>query len=98
MSPSLSIYNSQNDILLTGISTTTNAIEAYVSKDYGYTWVADGFVLPATTVSGSTASVVDAENYDIWLFCNGSGEIWRGRQNGTSWIETQTNYYKSRKR
>ncbi len=98
MSPSLSIYNSQNDILLTGISTTTNAIEAYVSKDYGYTWMADGFVLPATTVSGSTASVVDAENYDIWLFCNGSGEIWRGRQNGTSWIETQTNYYKARKR
>ena len=97
-SPSLSIYNADNDILLTGISTTTNAVEAYVSKDCGYTWVSDGFILPQTTVSGSVSSIVDAETHEIWIFCNGSGEIWRGMQNGTSWYDPQKTFYKARKK
>ena len=28
----------------------------------------------------------------VWLFCGGSGQIWRGRLNRMGWTENQTSF------
>lgn len=59
----------------------------YQSRDNGITWkynanykLPDGFDDQATKVSAT----VDADNF-IWLYCEGSGQVWRGRLNKLGW-------------
>lgn len=59
----------------------------YVSRDDGITWkqnssytFPDGF----NTDTNSVAMIADDE-YNLWLFCGTTGQIWRGRLNKLAW-------------
>jgi len=59
----------------------------YQSRDNGITWknstayqLPDGFDSTTTSVG----MLVDDE-YNLWLFCGGTGQIWRGRLNKMAW-------------
>lgn len=59
----------------------------YVSRDDGITWkqnssytFPDGF----NTETNSVAMIADDE-YNLWLFCGTTGQIWRGRLNKLAW-------------
>ena len=59
------------------------------SRDNGITWKEKKgvFVFPenmANTNAATISSVVD-KNKNIWLFCIGTGEIWKGRLNRAAW-------------
>lgn len=61
----------------------------YESRDGGITWKpATQVALPGGMGAQPTAMgvAVDADNY-IWLFCGGTGEVWRGRLNRLGWNE-----------
>ena len=53
----------------------------YVSHDNGITWISnDGFKLPEGLDTSATniTLVVDGDGF-VWLACEGTGEVWRGR-------------------
>ena len=59
----------------------------YQSRDNGITWkynpsyyMPEGFNTQATKVRAT----VDTDNY-IWLYCEGTGQVWRGRLNKLGW-------------
>ena len=61
----------------------------YQSRDNGITWkynkyyqLPDGFDYQATKV----LMYVDDDNY-LWLICEGTGQVWRGRVNKLGWEE-----------
>ena len=60
----------------------------YQSRDNGITWkynskynFPDGFENLLTT---NVTAVVDNDNF-LWLYCEGSGQVWRGRLNRLGW-------------
>ena len=60
----------------------------YQSRDNGITWkynskynFPDGFENLLTT---NVTAVVDNDNF-LWLYCEGSGQVWRGRLNKLGW-------------
>jgi len=70
-----------------GGSTKTAFSQIYQSRDNGITWKKNkafelpvGFDYNATSV----AMAVDA-NQCLWLFCGGTGQVWRGRLNRLGW-------------
>ena len=76
-----------------GKGTGACAVEAYSriyeSRDGGITWKkAAQVALPGGMGARPKAMgvTVDADNY-IWLFCGGTGEVWRGRLNRLGWNE-----------
>ena len=63
--------------------------EFYQSRDNGITWkynkyyqLPSGFDYSATKV----IMTVDNDKY-LWLFCEGTGQVWRGRVNKLGWNE-----------
>lgn len=61
--------------------------QIYQSRDNGITWknnpvyqLPSGFDASATSVK----LVVDADNF-LWLYCEGTGQVWRGRLNKLGW-------------
>lgn len=60
----------------------------YQSVDKGLTWHSfSDYTLPsAAEFNGVYAATVDARNY-IWLFCGGTGQVWRGRLNQLGWTK-----------
>ncbi|MBO4315266.1 MAG: hypothetical protein J5867_04795 [Prevotella sp.] len=68
----------------------------YRSEDEGITWHTDAtYSLPSDFSSSDTsfAMVCDANNY-LWIFCGGTGQIWRGRTNRLGWNQEQVGYEK----
>ena len=62
----------------------------YQSRDNGITWKVKKkvYAFPedmVNTEAVTISSVVDIDN-NIWLFCIGTGEIWKGRLNSAGWI------------
>ena len=62
----------------------------YQSRDNGITWKVkkEVYAFPedmVNTEAVTISSVVDIDN-NIWLFCIGTGEIWKGRLNSAGWI------------
>ncbi len=87
-----------DDMLLAigGTGLGKSSVEAYEtfyeSKDGGITW------FPSTTYefpegfqpgSGKVLLVVDEENY-LWVICEETGQVWRGRLNRLGWHDRQT--------
>ena len=79
----LTMAKYDDGVLLTGKPYTT----IYQSRDNGITWkenalytMPDGFDTATTKVT----MTVDADNY-LWLFCSGTGQVWRGRLNRLGW-------------
>ncbi len=61
--------------------------EIYQSRDDGITWkTSNAYQLPAgfNPDATSVAMVVDDDN-NLWLFCGGTGQVWRGRLNKLGW-------------
>lgn len=61
----------------------------YQSRDNGITWqVSKQYQMPIgfNRTATSVTAVVDKDNY-IWLYCYGTGEVWRGRLNRLGWAK-----------
>ena len=59
----------------------------YQSRDNGITWKYNScYVLPDDFNNSATkvTATVDGDNF-IWLYCEGSGQVWRGRLNKLGW-------------
>lgn len=59
----------------------------YESRDGGITWKPNSsYALPAAFDRDATyiTAVVDSSD-NIWLFCSGTGQIWRGKLNSIGW-------------
>lgn len=59
----------------------------YQSRDNGITWKKNSaYQMPAGFDYGATKVTVatDDDNY-IWLYCEGTGQVWRGRLNKLGW-------------
>ncbi len=59
----------------------------YKSRDNGITWEKTKYLTIPSGLDKSATKikmVVDANNY-IWLYCYGTGEVWRTRQNKFGW-------------
>lgn len=94
----LALLPYDNSTLLIGIDKKTNAPLLRLSRDNGRSWRTDEFGMPASLAPLTTiAASVDKYNC-IWMFCSGSGEIWRGRLNRLGWREETGAFLKTRKR
>ena len=65
-------------------------VEIFQSRDNGITWKEKktSYAFPENlnnTAKTTISSVVDDEG-NIWLFCVGTGEVWKGRLNRVAWI------------
>lgn len=61
--------------------------QIYQSRDNGITWKnSSTYQLPTGFDSSATSvgMLVD-DDYNLWLFCGGTGQIWRGRLNKMAW-------------
>ena len=61
--------------------------KVYVSRDKGITWKVSKYVtMPADFDYATTGVqvVLDDDNF-IWLYCKGTGQVWRGRLNRMGW-------------
>ena len=59
----------------------------YQSRDNGITWKYNPYYnLPAefNNLATKVSATVDGDNF-IWLYCEGSGQVWRGRLNKLGW-------------
>lgn len=84
---SLSLIYYDGSILAVGRAMDDNSYSILQSRDGGITWktsslyqLPDGFNHAATQVKAET----DSDNY-IWLHCEGTGQVWRGRLNRLGW-------------
>lgn len=64
-------------------------LKIYQSRDNGITWKIKEkvYAFPEDMGNKETvtiSSVVDKDN-NIWLFCTGTGEVWKGRLNSAGW-------------
>ncbi|MBP3773919.1 MAG: hypothetical protein ILA34_01055 [Bacteroidaceae bacterium] len=67
----------------------------YVSSDAGRTWLPQRtqFLHPVAVQADNLSCVVDEDNY-MWIFCGGSGQVWRGRLNRLGFKTNQTKFTK----
>ncbi|MEG1728510.1 MAG: DUF6242 domain-containing protein [Bacteroidaceae bacterium] len=79
---SLTFLNYDNSQLAIGFQ-DHNLTPFFLSKDGGLTWIKSKktYTLPTSLTPPSNYScIVDSDNF-IWLFCGGTGEVWKGRLN-----------------
>ena len=69
-----------------GGSTAQAYGQIYQSRDMGITWKAGAYTYPEGFDKTATniAVLTDSQNY-LWIFCGGTGQIWRGRLNRLGW-------------
>lgn len=69
-----------------GGSTAQAYGKIYQSRDMGITWKTGSYVYPEGFDKTAThiATFTDSQNY-LWIFCAGTGQIWRGRLNRLGW-------------
>ena len=61
--------------------------KVYVSRDKGITWKVSKYVTMPADFDYTTTGVqvvLDDDNF-IWLYCKGTGQVWRGRLNRMGW-------------
>ena len=85
-------------LLAMGGKSSSGNVKAFAhffrSEDKGVTWHPDmTYNFPSAFSSSNTsfALVCDADNY-LWMFCGGTGQVWRGRTNRLGWNEEQMGY------
>lgn len=65
----------------------------YTSADYGRTWINnEPYTTPERASAMGGVAMLCTDNHFVWLFCSGSGEMWRGRLNRLGWAENQTSF------
>ena len=86
----LSITEYDNSVLAIGGegiggSTQTAYKQIYQSRDNGITWkYSPSYPLPADFDASRATIISDSDGF-LWLFCAGSGQVWRGILNRLSW-------------
>lgn len=82
-----------NCIMTIGFTPQGKLSDFYTSADNGRTWFSGKeYVRPSDAqASGQVTMLCTPDNF-IWLFCGGSGQIWRGRLNRMGWAENQTSF------
>lgn len=61
----------------------------YCSQDKGLTWKSiDGMALPDAFDTNCNA-VIAADDKTVWVICEGTGAVWRGRMHSVSWDNPQ---------
>ncbi|MBR1889520.1 MAG: hypothetical protein IJ816_02715 [Alloprevotella sp.] len=86
---STSLFPYDKGMLMLGLDSTNKLSKFYLSNDGGLHWSSTVIPQPqyADSTTGYTAAV-DAQHF-IYLFCNGSGEVFRGRLNRLGWTTPQ---------
>lgn len=69
----------------------------YLSRDFGRTWKTGELKHPAMGGATSVAATVDADHY-LWIFCAGSGNVYKGRINRLGWETNNTAFEKAPQR
>lgn len=103
-----SLINYDNGALLIGTGLDSDTIcNPLLSQDYGRTWkrhpnmdfkMAFGTnVLPHPSATPAVAVALSDDKY-VWVFCQQTGEIWRGRINRLGWKKEQTSFLKTQHR
>ena len=92
---SLATYDGK--ALLAGLK-GDGSVGLYLSRDNGRTWMPQEIKLPAFGAAPSGVSIcVDAEQ-NIWMACQGTGEVWKGRHNRLGWTQDPTVITRSARR
>lgn len=104
--PALVNYDGGALLIGTGMAADTINNPLY-SEDYGRTWIRHPYmnfkmafgtnVLPHPAATPAVAVAVSEDQY-VWVFCQQTGEIWRGRINRLGWRKEQTTFDKTRRR
>jgi len=79
--------------LLLGMTAAGGLSPFYLSKDNGRTWNSSLLKAPAFGNVTGVAATVDADHY-IYVFCSGTGDIWRGRINRLGWADEPSSFTK----
>lgn len=79
--PDTKMLNYDDKIFSAGIEGDTLSL-FFVSNDYGRTWIPynKNYLHPSNIKASNFSWVIDENKY-MWIFCGGSGDIWRGRIN-----------------
>ena len=90
--PGTQIIAYDNRIYSLGIQGDTLSLFS-ISNDGGRTWIPQSNTyLHPTAIPASTFSwTIDEDKY-MWIFCGGSGDIWRGRINRLGFKNNQTSF------
>ena len=85
-------------VLLAGKASDGSFGDLYMSYDKGLTWSKKVLKRPEDTDikksisdAGSYVIATDADNF-VYVFCGGTGEVWRGRINRLGWTEIQKTF------
>lgn len=91
---SCTMINYDNRLFFLGCQNDTVSL-FYNSEDAGRSWIGqeNTYIHPLHLSATNLSCVVDENNY-VWLFCGGSGQIWRGRINRLSFASNQTSFTK----
>lgn len=94
--PSLLPYD--GGVVLIGMKADGTLSPIYHSADIGRTWKSGTFTLPTSLQqpTGVAATVDDAHH--IWIVCEGTGEVWRGRLNRLAWADEGKVILKARRK
>ncbi len=73
-------------LVLTGLTAEGKLADFYSSQDNGRTWKTGSITAPTALSEGisTLALCVDSDQY-IWIFCSGTGEVFKGRINNLGW-------------
>ena len=93
-----SVASYDDGVLLSGKASDGSLGDLFMSYDKGLTWSKKVIKRPEDTenkisvgTAGSYVLAVDAENF-VYVFCGGTGEVWRGRINRLGWKEIQKDF------
>ena len=89
-SPTMISYDHAAHLL--GIDGEGNLTPCYSSADNGRTWSPGNLRFPVQSGVRAVSMTVDADQY-VWIFCAGSGDVWRGRINRLGWKEEPTEFH-----
>lgn len=80
-------------ILAVGFTPQGKLSDVYTSADNGRTWQSgDEYVGPENAQASGQVALLCTPDHFVWMFCGGSGQIWRGRLNRLGWTENQTSF------
>lgn len=91
--PCMAVYDKA--ALLCGVQADGKLAPFYVSRDNGRTWKTHSFIKhPDFEGATGIALTVDTDNF-VWVFCQGSGAVYKGRLNRLGWDTPNDRFEKS---
>lgn len=78
-------------VVLAGVNDMHEVAPFYVSRDYGRTWKPGEMKHPDMQQTTALAVTVDENRY-LWMFCGGTGKVYKGRINRLGWHNEQARF------